>query len=175
MIKQTGYAQFTLDGAKELEGLLKEFPVRIQRDIVNAAGRAGATVLKKHIKRNVKTNRSIRSGRLYRSIKVRKAKGLHGVFHIYSDAPHAHLVEYGTAPRRFKRPRFVNLGGRIVRIEHSGSMPAKPFFRPAIYENKEEVLKAIVQRIAKRMAAESVKMSKKWGTLSKSYRKKLMK
>lgn len=52
---------------------------------------------------------------------------------IKSSGLHAHLVEFGTAPRKLKKPRAVPLfgGGGFVTITHTGSMPAQPFLRPA--------------------------------------------
>jgi len=52
-------------------------------------------------------------------------------------------------------------------------MSANPFMRPAIDENQAEVLREMGIRMAKRMAKESEKMTAKYKTMSKSYRKKL--
>jgi len=52
-----------------------------------------------------------------------------------SNAPHDHLVEYGTAPRRQKTT------GR-----YTGSMPAHPFFRPAVDANKGRVYRQIIDK-----------------------------
>lgn len=166
---------FKLDGAEALKGLLNEFPVRIQRDILNSAGRAGAGVIKKEVKKNIKAKGLIKTGRLYKGISVKKASGRHGVFYIYSKSPVGHLLEYGTVSRKLNEPHKVKLKSGVVMVSYTGQVKATPFFRPAIDENKQEVVKAIMVRAAKRMAAESEKMTRKWGTMSKSYRRKLEK
>lgn len=51
-----------------------------------------------------------------------------------SNAPHDHLVEYGTAPRRQKNGRYT------------GSMPAHPFFRPAVDTNKGRIQNQIIEK-----------------------------
>lgn len=53
-----------------------------------------------------------------------------------SNAPHDHLVEYGTAPRTQKKT------GR-----YTGSMPAHPFFRPAVDSNKGRVQNQVIEKL----------------------------
>lgn len=52
-----------------------------------------------------------------------------------SNAPHDHLVEYGTAPRTQKNGRYT------------GAMPAHPFFRPAVDVNYRRVLDQVVKKL----------------------------
>jgi len=146
--------QAKLTGAKELEGLLKEFPLRIQRDIINSVAARGAAVVKKHAKKNLKQNGSVLTGDLLKSIKTKKMKGVHGVYSIFTakKAFYSHFIEFGT-----------------------NKMAAKPFFRPAIDENTDEIMMEMKTRMAKRMAKEAVKMSAKYRSMSKTYRKKLAK
>ncbi len=166
-----------INGWKEISKLLDNFPDRIQRDVVNSVAAAGANVVKKEAKKNIKANGSIETGRLYNSIRTKKKKGLHGVYQIYSDrtAGHSHLVEFGTGPRKLSKPKKVKIGNNWVEITHTGTMPAKPFFRPALDENHRLVVRKMFERAAKRMAKEAEKMSQRYGTLSKSYRRKLAK
>ena len=175
-------ASFTLDGGAALAKLLKDFPHKIQETILDGAVGAGATVVKKAAQKNLKQNRSIKSGNLYRSLKTQKVKKVHGIYRIFTQGrrapknqrgPHAHLVEFGTAPRRLKKPHYAKIGNTWVWVTHTGSMPAKPFFRPALDENKPEVLRAMMLRMAKRMAKEAEKMARSYRTLSKGYRKRL--
>lgn len=166
---------FTLEGGKELERLLKDFPFKMQEKILDASVRAGASVVRKEARKNLRQNKSIVTGNLYNSIKIEKTKGIHGIFKIFTSrrGPHAHLVEYGTGPRRLKEPHYMKLGGHWVWVEHTGSVPAKPFFRPAMDEHHRDILKAIMFRMAKRMAKEAEKMAGSYRTLSKSYRKRI--
>jgi len=173
---------FKIEGGEMLMKLLKDFPHKIQETVLDSAVSAGANVIKKEARNNIKQNGSIRTGRLYNSLKTAKVKGIHGVYRIFTQrgyarggqsAPHAHLVEFGTAPRKLKEPHYVQINGNWVWVEYTGSMPAKPFFRPALDEHKPETLKAMALRMAKRMDKEAEKMSRSYRTLSKSYRRRL--
>lgn len=167
-----------INGHRELEALLKKFPERIRRDIVNAGASAGATFVRKEARKNLRQNGSDETGQLYKSLKKAKMKGRHGVYRVFTDrtAPHAHLVEFGTRPRKLKKPiPFEISPGEWVTLEYTGSAPAKPFLRPALDENRHQVMAKIAERVAKRMEKESEKMAQKYKTLSKSYRRKLAK
>lgn len=139
-------------GADQMRQLLQSFPRRIQRDVINSVAARGATVVKKHAKKNIKQNGSVKSGTLLKSVKTRKKKKTNGIYYIYTsrDAWYSHFIERGTS-----------------------KMSANPFMRPAIDENQAEVLREMGIRMAKRMAKESEKMTAKYKTMSKSYRKKL--
>ncbi len=166
-----------VNGWQELSKMLKGFPERIQRDIVNAGASAGATVVKKEAQKNIRSNGSYNTGTLYNSIRTKKKKGEHGIYQVFSDksAPHSHLVEFGTGPRKLKEPGYRKISGNWVWVENTGSMPAKPFFRPALDENHKLVMRKMTERITKRMAKEAEKMAQSYGTLKKSYRRKLAK
>ena len=173
---------FTLEGGEVLARLLKDFPHKIRETILDGAVGAGATVIKKAAQKNLKQNGSVKTGNLLRSLKTQKVKKAHGIYRIFTQGPrapknqrgpHAHLVEFGTGPRRLKKPHYAKIGDNWVWLEHTGSMPAKPFFRPALDENKPEVLRAMMLRMAKRMAKEAEKMARSYRTLSKSYKKRL--
>ncbi len=167
-----------INGAAQLQKLLKNYPERIQRDVINSVASRGALVIKKHAKKNLRQNGSVETGQLLGSIKTKKVKGVHGRYNIYTGnaAPHAHLVEYGTAPRKLKKPiPFEIKPGVWITLYYTGQSPAKPFFRPAVRENQQEVLREMARRAAKRMAKEAEKMSADYRTLSKTYKKKLLK
>lgn len=166
---------FKLEGGEVLARLLKDFPHKIQETVLDSTVSAGANVIKKEARKNIKQNGSIKTGNLYNSPKTQKVKSRHGMYRVFTDrgAPHAHLVEFGTAPRKLKEPHYVQIKGNWVWVEHTGSMPAKPFFRPAIDEHKPETLRAMALRMAKRMEKEAEKMARSYRTLSKSYRRRL--
>jgi len=167
-----------INGWKALGKLLDEFPERIQRSIVNSVASSGANVVKKAAKKNLKQNGSYKTGDLYDSIKTKKKKGEHGVYLVYTSkaGAHAHLVEYGTGPRKLDEEKEVQINpGQWVTITHTGSMPAKPFFRPAFDENHNEVMKKMATQMAKKLQKEGEKMNQKYSSMSKSYRKKLAK
>ncbi len=163
--------------SKHLEKLLKDLPDRIQRKVINSAASAGATVVVRAAKQNIKANGSYRTGTLHDSIRKKKKRGTHGVYQVFSDksAGHSHLVEFGTGPRKLKKPGYRKIGKNWVWVENTGSVSAKPFFRPALDENHQRVMKRIVEQMAKRMAKETEKMAQNYRTLSKSYRRQMAK
>jgi len=163
--------------ARGIEQALKKYPERLQRDIVNSVASKGAQVVVKHAKRNIKSNGSIDSETLLKSVRKGKAKKRHGVYRVFTDgsAPHAHLVEYGTGPRKLDQPREVNINGTWVTIERTGSMPAKAFLRPALDQNDIEVLREMKIKAAERLAKVSKQMAQRYSRLSKTMRRKLAK
>ncbi len=171
--------QAKVEGSQQLQKLLKNLPERLQRKVLNSVVSAGAQVVVRHAKKNLRQGGHVESGNLLRSISKKKAKGKQGVYHVYTRpgiGSHAHLVEFGTGPRTLKKPvPFEISPGEWITLKHTGSMPATPFFRPAIDENQREVLEKMMLQMAKRMAAETKKMSQSYGTLSKSYKKMLAK
>ena len=68
---------------------------------------------------------------------------LHGSYGVVkSTAPHSHIVEFGTAERivapRTKKAMTIN--GSFVRGDiYNGKMPAKPFMRPAIEQERPNI------------------------------------
>lgn len=166
-------AQFSLDGVKELNSLFKALPIEIRKDVINASASAGATLLKKETKKEIQARGLIKTGNYLRSIKTRKVRGYYGIYHVYSDAPHAHLIELGTVERVLKKPRFVRLGSNVVRIESTGIMPPNPVFRYIADNRKQEVIQAIARRYYKRLHAETKKLTQRYRTMSKSYRRKI--
>lgn len=164
-----------VNGGDQLEMFLRHFPKRIQKDIVNASVARGAAVLRKAVKDNIKKMGLVRSGNLLGSVKRRKKKGTVGVYQVYTDkrGSHSHLIEFGTSPRKLKKPLKLRLNGTWVTVKHTGSTPARPFFRNAIDESKDRVRIEMMKAASRRMEREANKMSQKFGTLSKSYRRKL--
>ena len=167
-----------MHGADQIALVLKKFPERIRRDVINAGAARGATVIKQRARANVKANGSVDTGTLLKAIRTKKTKGLYGAYTIYVDktAWYGHLVELGHKGVDLKKNVAFEMNpGQWKTITKTGTAPAKPFLRPAMDEDKAELLFEIQKRISKRMAAEATKMTQKYGTLKKSYRKKLAK
>lgn len=167
-----------IEGSSPLTKLMKKFPERIRRDIINAGAARGATIVKQQAKKNLKQNGSYETGTLWKAIKTKKARGKHGIYHVFIDKSgwYAHLVEFGHAGVLLKKPIPYEIKpGVWITLTRTGTASPKPFMRPAMQDNKVLILTEIQKRIAKRMAAEAVKMSQDFRTLKKSYRKKLAK
>jgi HK97 gp10 family phage protein len=126
---------FEFKGHKEIEDVLAALPQKFGAKVLNDTLKKSAKPLIEEAKNLVKK----KSGELAKSIGSipgrGKARGQQisvgprrgGRYKGY----HAHLVEYGTAMRKLDKPRLVTLNGKTVTITHTGSMPARPFMRPA--------------------------------------------
>jgi HK97 gp10 family phage protein len=128
-----------LRGAKELEAALRELPKRIGK----AAIRRALKKVAQPIAEDAKARVAVSSGRLQRRIQVAttlskrqrrsRARGADpnrvDVYIGAAPARHAHLVEFGSGPRRHKKTR-----------KSVGTMPAQPFLRPAWDAGKHQAL-----------------------------------
>lgn len=104
-----------LEGLRELERGLKVLPGVVAQKVLQSALRAGAKVIAKEVDRRV----PVRTGLLQSSIRVKKIRVrprskisvLFVVGPNVRKAPHAHLVEFGTAggvrPQRFLELSFA--------------------------------------------------------------------
>ena len=130
---------FKIEGGKELQAALSRLSPKLQSGVTRAAVRAGAQVIRKEAKLNVKS-RAFESGVLYDSIDVvpRKKKRTHRFTSASvatragkkwqskgKDAWYAHIIEYGSKQR-----------------------PATPFLRPALDTKAGEAIKAMATKIA---------------------------
>lgn len=73
------------------------------------------------------------------------------VLHMYvgANAPHAHLVEFGTGPRRHKSGKFV------------GAMPPNPWMRPAWDGNSDAVLARLTDALREQIEAFAARAAKR--------------
>jgi HK97 gp10 family phage protein len=134
--------QMGLYGVEEFRDVLRQ----LQREAVDEkdikkATREGLKIIQKDARSIIKRNKNIKSRTLYKSVKVTVMGKRHARFHRFKAgtkvgpakkmAPHAHLVEFGTASRTRK-----NKSGKTV---STGSMPSSPFMRPAFRKNTAAV------------------------------------
>lgn len=68
---------------------------------------------------------------------------------------HGHLVEFGT------KPRVLKGRGKYPAGTKRGTMPAKPFMRPAFNQTRQQVLDSITKSTAKRVVS---RMKRELGT-----------
>lgn len=77
-----------------------------------------------------------------------------------SEAPYAHLVEFGTAPHKIRAGagKKLKIGGYYVGkvINHPGAAP-KPFLRPALLNNKDRIVAEIKAKLRKNIQREAAK------------------
>lgn len=176
-----GAFTFELVGMKEFDRLLSQLPKAMGKSVIRRALTKAAQPVEAEYKANIPESGKARSGRSLKD-KTRVTTVLNKnqkrgrqrdpsrveVF-VGSTAPHAHLVEFGTGPRKLKVPRKVQLGNNFVLITHTGQMPARPYLRQAWDAKKGEAMNILkkelwnqlmkaVQRLRKR--AESGKLGK---------------
>lgn len=171
-------------GGAELAKALQELPVKIERNIMRSALRAGAKVVLDEAKRNIND----RSGDLSRSLRVstrsRRGEVTATLKAGDREAYYAHMVEFGTAahfisvsdeakPSRLTRRgiknygigtinKMVNAGSLVIggnfvgaSVSHPGAKP-NPFMRPAIDEKQGEAIVAVGEQIRKRLTKQGL-------------------
>ena len=167
--------QVTISGLKELDKMLKTLPVNIERNVLRGAMRAGQNVLAGAVKSNLKSNGSVDSGELERSVRVRFKRKSEKfgwvrafVFAGNKKAYYSHWVEFGTASYYSGNGRTVGapyvitpkvagslfLGGVFAESTvHPGIKP-KPFMRPAFDNNSGAALAAVANYMQTRIPKE---------------------
>lgn len=136
---------YKIEGGKELEARLKDLGSKMATSISNKALRKGANVIRDEMRSLV----PIRSGRLKKSIKVKKDRfNRSNKTQTYTIGPSgagayiARFIEYGTSGHvvkiKSKKVLAISKTGEVFgrEIKHPG-VQAKPFIRPA-YDTKKE-------------------------------------
>lgn len=152
-----------LTGARELEAALRELPKRIGKAAIKRALMKAAAPIEQDAKAraagtkpalgergvsvSTKLSRRQKRGRRVDKNTVEVFIGAHS-----ARRGLAHLIEFGTGPRRHKSGKST------------GSMPARPFMRPAWESGKRQALNTIgaelwteVEKAAKRLAKRRAK------------------
>ena len=155
----TRTAKFEMTGGKEIQKVLKEMPVRLQRKALVHAFRQGANLVKDSAKNKAPSPNFARSITVARgSGRTRPTKNT--VVFIALKKPYsrlAHLFEFGTVERHHLSGKST---GRII---------AQPFLRPAFDEKSAaatkkiaEVLKENIYLIVKQLTrGQKVSLAKK--------------
>lgn len=147
-----------IHGGRELDAFLQQLPVKVEKNILRAALRAGAIEFRQEARQNVPVDEgelraSIRAttrfkrGTVYVSVKAGGRR-----------APHWHWVEFGTAPHKIKPKRqdALAFGNTIAReVDHPGGRP-KPYMRPAFDSGQRAALAAVAAKIRERLTKEGI-------------------
>lgn len=140
-----------ISGIKELGEALQKFPVKIERNVLRGAIRAGV----KEIALQARANAPERTGTLKKSIKY--GAGVRGGLvkgRARTGVPYGHLVEFGTKAHLIvaKPGGYMRIGGRLVKsVMHPGAR-AKPFMTPAFDSRKGAAVRAVGDYIRRRLA-----------------------
>lgn len=143
---------------KKLDRAFKRMSgIQIEKVNRNAMS-AGARIIRDEAKRRS----PVRTGRLRKSIKLKRRRSRRNVIQVsMTAAPHWHLVEYGTAERKPKSKRIMSdpsmsrlsfsslKGGRkragIIGVRAKAISP-RPFVRPALDDNRTKYLRVYKKR-----------------------------
>lgn len=162
-------------GGKALAKALSELPLKIERNIMRSALRAGASVIAAEARRNVPTDtqelkRSIRTssnskrGMVEANAVVGMTKRDKVTGNKVRKGWYATFVEFGTAPHLIRAGKnkpvlsFRDRNGvwhRALEVNHTGAK-AKPFMRPAFDTKGEEAVKAVADRIRERLTDQNI-------------------
>lgn len=151
-------AEESIVGGRELDAFLQQLPVRVEKNVLRAALRAGANEFKAaavmrvpvdegNLKRSLRVTTRTKKGTVYASLKVGGRK-----------APHAHLVEFGTAAHKIrpKSQKALSFGGKAAReVDHPGARP-QPFMRPAADSAPKSAIAATATKIRERLTKEGL-------------------
>lgn len=158
--------QMDFKGGKQLEEALLQLPKELRGPILESALIAGADPVRADAARRARQRRGPRrrpeAVQLADTIKIFPGKNdaTHAEVDVGTRDPKAHLVEFGhrivprgpsrkglegrrrdDTPEQLARRRRLRTALRERRQGVTGTVPARPFLRPALDENKEESLR----------------------------------
>lgn len=147
-----------IKGLKELDAALREFPAKLQKNIMRGAMRAAGKVIQKDIRANI----WVRTGEMRRGVAVRadwdpRRGAVVGKVYMSRKNKHSYIapwLEFGTQAHRIA-PRKKNgtlfLGSVFVtEVNHPGISP-RPVFRPAMDRNKTAAVVAAAKYIQSKL------------------------
>lgn len=151
-------ADEAIAGGRELDAFLQQLPVKVEKNILRSALRAGVNEFKDAVKvdipvdegdlkASVRVVTGAKRGTVYARLKVGGKR-----------APHAHLVEFGTAAHKIaaKPGHALSFNGTTVReVNHPGAR-AKPFMRPAADSRPPAAVAAVAAKIRERLTKEGI-------------------
>ena len=151
-------ADQAITGGRELDALLQSLPVKVEKNILRAALRAGAAVFRDEARQNVPVDEGdlrasirvtsrVRRGTIYASVKAGGRR-----------APHWHWIEFGTAAHKIKpkRQQALSFGSTVAReVDHPGGRP-KPYMRPAFDSAQRSALAAVAAKIRERLTLQGI-------------------
>lgn len=171
-----GYS-FELHGVKELLAMFDQLPtVSMQKTVVrNAltkscapiveAARASVPVVTGNLRDSIHVSRSLKPSQRSTGYYDRSTVTVY----VGSDAPHAHLVEFGTVKRVLEKPRIVTINGRTVTITQTGMVSPQPFLRTAWDATKRQALGMFADQMRDQIYKAARRLAKRAekGTLTK--------
>jgi len=147
-----GAINIQLQGEQALALALKRAEKAVSDDAIRTGLLAGAQIVKNDAKRRA----PFKSGTLKRSI-TEKPRPAHLSISVGTNLPYAAMQEYGGTVRP-KSKKFLkfDIDGKTIFTKGPVHIPAHPYMRPALIENKHEVREIIMQVIKTRLKAATV-------------------
>lgn len=147
-------------GGRELDEALKQLPAKLQANIMRAALRAGAAVLRDEARSQVPVRMGVlrKSIRVTASVNVRQGTVKASVKAGGGRAWYWRFVEFGTAAHKIspKAARALRLAGHVVsNADHPGAR-ANPFMRPAFDAKAAAALAAVAAKIRERLTEQGI-------------------
>lgn len=158
---------YKLNGAKELESVLKELPRQVGQKVLLATTRSGGAVVKQEIKSRAPYNPKRKRGKhLKDTIRIQKKHRTNDLILVgpTSEAPHAWLVTHGSGLRKFKKPHSVKLGSHVVKVTHSGTMPANPYIQDAAEASAKSAFDKMGARLGDLIEKAALKLAGRYKT-----------
>lgn len=147
-----------IQGGRQLDQLLQTLPVKVEKNILRGALRAGAAVIRDEVQQRA----PIDSGALRKSVRIssrsNKGRVSASVKVGNQEAWYAHLVEFGTRPHviKAKPGRAMRFGGvTTAQVNHPGIAP-RPFIRPAVDASTAHALVEIPKYLRKRLTNQGI-------------------
>lgn len=145
-------------GLSDLQKLLDELPVKLEKNVMRGALRAGMNIVKPEAQQNIHSV----SGELARGLKV-STNAKRGVVtaKLKATGPHAfiaHMLEFTGASAHTIMPsvkKALAIGGAsVASVEHPGFRP-KPFMRPALDARAGDAVVTVGNYVKQRLATKS--------------------
>lgn len=148
-------------GGRELSDQLQQFSVKLEKNIMRGALRAGAVEIRDEVrqrapvasgdlKKSIRVTSRVKRGQVSASVKVGNAV-----------AWYAHLIEFGTRPHiiRSKPGRAMRFGSTTTaQVNHPG-IAGRPFIRPSADEATPRAIAEVTKYIRARMTKERLNMA----------------
>lgn len=147
----------SIKGLAELQLALNELPAKIEANIMRAALRAGANVLRDEaqstaafmdrsgrLRKSIRVGTKLRGGVAQASVTVGPKKGDKRPFY-------GPFLEFGTKAHTIKATKGKALAVGVSSVHHPGVRP-RPFMRPAIDAKTTAAVEAVREYIRQRLA-----------------------
>lgn len=144
----------TIAGGRELDAFLQQLPVKVEKNIMRAALRAGANEFKKDVKERIASSGSVETGALYKSVRVtsrtKKGRVTASLKVGNKNAWYAHLIEFGVKAHGVKKGADRERGKLQDGKMHPG-FAERPFMRPAADAGFGRSVEAVGKKIRERL------------------------